>query len=178
MNSYDRKTCTPKNFGKLSKWTIWDTILSKTKLRWLYGRINSALYWARVGWGTHDWDSGYGLVVLKAYMDRMDKCLSKHGHHVNIPKDIRRIREFKYILHRLIENDYDLSIYQDLPWTDEFVPDPEFPRLTQWKITAPPLKEMLFLTPMEKMRYGNGQRQQDLEFVGLYMKKYFDKWWD
>lgn len=177
MNSYDRKTCTPKNFDKYPKWTIWDTILSKTKLRWLYERINSALYWARVGWGTHDWDSGYGLVVLKAYMDRMDKCLTKHGHHVNTPKDIRRIREFKYILHRLIENDYDLSIYQDGEWGFTTTPD-TVPGCALIHFTSPPLKEMLFLTPVEQMHYGDGQRQQDLEFVGLYMKKYFDKWCD
>jgi len=40
------------------------------------------------------------------------------------------------------------------------------------------LKEMLFLTEEERWKYGENQRKQDWEYVGLYLKKYFDGWWD
>lgn len=156
----------------------WEKLLSKLRITWFLERVESSLYWAKVGWGTHDWDSGYGLVVFKAYIDRLEKCLTRYGHHVGTENDLRRIREFRYILHRLIENDYDMSIYQDIPEKDEFIPDPNFPHLTEWKITPAPLKEMLFLTEEEKWKYGYEQRQQDWEYIGLYLKKYFDGWWD
>ena len=133
----------------------WERLLHKLRITWLLERINSSLYWAKVGWGTYDWLSGPGLVVLEAHMKRMDKCLTKYGHHAGTENDLRRIHEFRYILHRLIESDYDMSIRQENGW-----------------------KEMLFLTDKEKWEYGETQRKQDWEYVGLYLKKYFDGWWD
>lgn len=177
----DIKRCqlcaTPKQtrWGKVLE--TWERLLSKLRITWLLERINSSLYWAKVGWGIHDWDSGYGLVVFKAYIDRMEKCLTKYGHHAGTENDLRRIREFKYILHRLIENDYDLSIYQEGEWGLHTTPD-TVPGCALIHFTSPPLKEMLFLTEDERWKYGETQRQQDWEYVGLYLKKYFDGWWD
>jgi len=155
----------------------WEKLLHKLRITWLLERINSSLYWAKVGWGIHDWDSGYGLVVLEAYMKRMDKCLTKYGHHAGTENDLRRIHEFRHILHRLIENDYDLSIYQDGEWKHITTPD-TVPGSALVAFVSPPLKTMLFLTEDERWKYGENQRKQDWEYVGMYLKKYFDGWWD
>lgn len=159
--------------------------LTITRLRWLSQRISSALYWGKVGWGTYDWDSNYGLKLLRLYCNRLYKNIEKYSQHVKKDQDLRRIKEFSYILKRLVEDDYTRSIYKPryIDLLGEWEPHPTNPKLIgkyiplTSKLTKE-LKDTMFLTEKERIAYGDAQRKQDCQYVGQYLEKYFDKWWD
>lgn len=135
------------------KHTLWNTFLYKTKIDWFIERVKSALYWAKIGWRLYYFDAGFGVNVLHAFYEKLYSHFESNPIHVNDEKNLRRIKEFKYVLKRLRNDDYFVPLYED--------------------------REMLFLTEKERNSYEDDQRNQDWDFIVTYLKKYStNHWWN
>ena len=163
---------------------LWWTIKHWIKRRWyrftyFFTKLNRAFFWARYSWNNHDWDFGYALDMFYTKTVRVRKGIEKYKHHVYYERDVRRMKEFESILKRLINEDYEMQVYKEGEWGMTFG-EPDEMGCIPIGTTSPPVKDCVMFEVPSKEYYEHCKmlREQDCEFVGLYLAKYSESWWD
>lgn len=85
----------------------WDEFYDKITFRYFRQRVKQSLAYFKQGWENHDFDSAYALDDFIWKLGRLEKVISKYGHHVDSKEDAGKIHKTLELLKRVKEDEYD-----------------------------------------------------------------------
>jgi hypothetical protein len=152
-----------------------------------YG-IGNLIKWFPVIWKDRDWDHWFLYVILQFKLKQMEKLQRKYGHSVNSETYANQIKTAVLILDRLIKDDYFALAHEkhEKKWGRSkmiFTPIPENPELCSMdfvveKAVTNKQKEQERKELMRLLKHEEMLKQQDLDYLFKYIRKYIQGWWD
>ncbi|MHA1700683.1 MAG: hypothetical protein ACTSWK_00270 [Promethearchaeota archaeon] len=160
----------------------------KTFFRSIKYGIENLIIWTSVIWKDRNWDHWYLYKILQFKLIQMEKLHRKYGHAVNSIKTADQIKICINLLKRLIEDDYDESIFKNhnkkwgeahFNW-DECKDRKDCRSL---RITRDNVKTDKEIKQERKefnrlCKHEAKLRKQDNDYLFKLMNKYIQGWWD
>lgn len=122
-------------------------------------------YWPVI-WENYDWDQNYFLYLVRFKITRMEKLFKGDKcDKFTVPRAVRALTEIRILLTRLENDEYDVDAYSK--WKKEF---PE--------CGGKHATEESSLRFRELNEFAEYRRRQDIERIGLLLRKYLGHWWN
>jgi len=152
-----------------------------------YG-IENLINWFPVIWQDRNWDYYFIYIILQKKLKLMEHQIRHFGHHTRAKEDANNIRICVNLLDRLIKDEYYENV---LKRHDEKWGDPDFrfeecednPNLYTLHIDRENVKseedkEKEIKEFRKLYEYETKLREQDLDMLFSYMRKYIQSWWN
>jgi hypothetical protein len=138
--------------------------------------IKRLIKWIPIIWRDRDWDSQYLLKVLDFKIEMMYNYINEFGIHKYKHRELKQMFRTRLILKRLMDDEYAEWQWKKLHETyGEWIIQEDGVRL---EYETEDNKDQIRVI-MDKNRLDSTYlRKQDLEFLGKYLAKYIDGWWD
>ena len=152
-----------------------------------YG-IENLINWFPVIWQDRNWDHYFIYVILQKKLKLMEYQIRYLGHHTRAEEDANNIKICVNLLDRLIKDEYHENAFKrhDEKWGEadfRFEDCEDNPNLCSLNIDRENVKTE---EDKEKERkefrkaseHEAKLREQDLDMLFSYMRKYIQTWWD
>lgn len=154
--------------------------------RQLKKSLERVIGWIPIVWKNYDWDYHYMFEVMRYKLERMEKCIRVHGHHVGMDQTADSIRHAKLVLDRICERDYLNNALKghDERWGDVSMGWEPVSKMTsrlKWayeRDLSDKQKEQERREFRKCGEHADYMEKQDIEYLFKYIKKHHKKWWD
>ena len=155
-------------------------------------KIHRAFEYAKYSWDDYDWDMAYAYQIFEFKLKRLYKAL-EHGHAIQEPEDMKALREFTKIVHRLGNKNYDRKYHRlhDKRWgklETKSIPEPEengevkYYRWEAWrestKNASQEVKDQERKEFLACWELGELDRCKDIDRMAEILKVHAPKFWD
>lgn len=157
-----------------------------------YRRFKRFIAWFPILWKDEDWDSVYLLEIMRFKISRIRKEIEKNKHHVGYEKRVREMKIVEELLARNAWSDFYSKLSEELEnkeklgkcscpeetWAFEpYNPDPITGE--SWGSLYVDLScEFCKNARSRWFKRDDIKQKEDLDFLFLYLRKHYKRWWD